>query len=125
MTKRERAVIDAAMREHDRLLKSGWKRNEFIRGHTAQKLWDACAALAASRRQRKGKQMAVSRRLKDPDGVSVLAHALALAWFKYERNFGEVPHGTPKQLADLIELAGGNKMIFRLGDYAAARKGKR
>lgn len=56
------------------------------------------------------------------DGVEALAHALAAAWFRYRHNFGEVPHGTPKQLAALIELAGGNDTVIRIGRAAEVAK---
>lgn len=56
------------------------------------------------------------------EGVEILAHALGMAWFRYQRNFGEVPHGTPKQLAALIELAGGEDMLVRVGRAAEVAK---
>lgn len=49
----------------------------------------------------------------EPDPVRVYGAALAIAWHKYERAFGEVPHGSLDQMAALVELAGGVKALTR------------
>lgn len=43
--------------------------------------------------------------------VSRLARKLSDAWIKYRADFGAEPHGTEKQLAALIELAGGEAAL--------------
>ena len=49
------------------------------------------------------------------DGVQAAANALSIAWGKYVSAFEYDPRGTPKQLAALIELAGGEDFLIRLG----------
>lgn len=56
------------------------------------------------------------------DGVTMLAHALSMAWLRYKGFFGEEPHGTGKQLAALLELAGGNDMLIAVGRAAEVAK---
>jgi hypothetical protein len=58
-----------------------------------------------------------------PDAVRVFGAALAIAWQKYHRDFGDVPHGSLDQMAALIELAGGEKALLRIAAYVAQRKG--
>jgi hypothetical protein len=38
------------------------------------------------------------------DPIATLANDLAAAWIRYRSLFGDVPHGTQKQMAALLEL---------------------
>lgn len=56
------------------------------------------------------------------DGVQAAALALGMAWDKYRVAFGMSPRGTQKQLQALIELAGGEDFLIRLGRAAEVAK---
>lgn len=56
------------------------------------------------------------------DGVEVAGAALAIAWTQYTSFFRDVPHGTQKQLAALIQLAGGEDFLIRMGQATKIAK---
>lgn len=56
------------------------------------------------------------------DGVEAMAHVLAIAWGKYVKFLDVEPRGTVKQLEALLELAGGEDMLIRVGRAAEVAK---
>jgi hypothetical protein len=58
----------------------------------------------------------------EPSAVRVFGVALAIAWQKYHRVFGEFPHGSLDQMAALVEFAGGEKALLRAAAYANAQR---
>ena len=50
----------------------------------------------------------------DEDVVALLSLKLHDGWMKYTNAFGEPPHGTKKQLASLIQMSGGDRMLKKI-----------
>lgn len=56
------------------------------------------------------------------DGVEAAGQALADAWDRYHKFFDDVPHGTQRQMSCLLELAGGEDFLIRIGKAAEVAK---
>lgn len=56
------------------------------------------------------------------DAVEAASQALEHAWKKYDNLFDDTPHGTAKQLAALLQLAGGEEFLIRIGRAAEVAK---
>ena len=54
--------------------------------------------------------------------IGQFAEALSTAWRKYHEFFGEVPHGTPGQMATMIELMPDKRFLEGPNLLEAAKK---